>query len=98
MWWKKTKVFSKQTLKDANLDPIPFVKERIRSDFARMVLGPLPIIQTDQADQIEFQADAIVLSLPQWQTVKSQLTAISETGSDAQQEVIAQLIHSIENE
>ncbi len=98
MWWKKTKVFSKQTLKDANLDPIPFVKERIRSDFARTVLGPLPITQTDQADQIEFQADAIILSLSQWQTVKSQLNAISDTGSDAQRDAIAKIINSIENE
>lgn len=98
MWWKKTKVFSKQTLKDANLDPIPFVKERIRSDFARTVLGPLAISQTEQADQIEFQVDAIMLSLPQWQTVKSQLTSLSETGSEAQRDAIAKIIHSIENE
>ena len=98
MWWKKTKVVSKQTLKDANLDPIPYVKERIRSDFARTILGALPVTQTDQADQIDFQADAIVLSLPQWQTVKSQLMAISEIGPDAQRETIAKIIHSVENE
>lgn len=98
MWWKRKKLVSKQTLKEANLDPIPFIKERIRSDFARTILEPLPITQTDLDDQIEFQADAIVLSLLQWQTVKSQLTLLSETGSDAQRDTISLLIDSIENE
>ncbi len=98
MWWKRKKLVSKQTLKEANLDPIPFIKERIRSDFARTILEPLPITQTDLGNQIEFQADAIVLSLLQWQTVKSQLTLLSETGSDAQRDTISLLIDSIENE
>lgn len=98
MWWKRTKLVSKQTLKEANLDPVPFIKERIRSDFARTILEPMPITQTDLGDQIEFQANALVMSLPQWQTVKAQLTAISETGSDNQRDSIEKIIHLIENE
>src|SRR4051812_33228366 len=98
MWWKKTKVYSKQILKDANLDPVPFVKERVRMEFARTVLEPLPITQTDQGNEVEFQVDAIVLSLPAWQKLKSQLTEIVETGSPDQQKILASIIQSIENE
>lgn len=98
MWWKKTKVFSKQRLIEANLDPIPFVKERVRTEFARVVLEPLPITQTDQGDQVEFQADAIVLSLPAWQRIKTELTTLAETVSPAQRDTINQLIASIEHE
>ncbi len=98
MWWKKTKVFSKQRLIEANLDPIPFIKERVRSEFARVVLEPLPITQTDQGDQVEFQADAIVLSLPAWIQIKAELTALSETVSPAQRDTIAQIIQSIEHD
>ncbi|AUD01965.1 hypothetical protein [Spirosoma pollinicola] len=98
MWWKKTKVFSKQRLIEANLDPIPFIKERVRSEFARTVLEPLPVTQSDQGDQVEFQTDAIVLSLPLWERVKSDLVTLSENVSPAQRDTITQLIHSIENE
>ncbi|MFD2933044.1 hypothetical protein [Spirosoma flavum] len=98
MWWRKTKIYSKQTLKEANLDPVPFVKERVRSEFARTVLEPLPITQTDQGDHVEFQADAIVLSLPLWQTIKANLTDLSDTGSPTQRDTIAKIIDSIENE
>ena len=98
MWWKKTKVYSKQILKDANLDPVPFVKERVRMEFARTVLEPLPITQTDQGNQVEFQADAIVLSLPAWQTLKAELIALSEAVTPAQRSTITQIIDSIENE
>ena len=98
MWWKKTKVYSKQILKEANLDPVPFVKERVRSEFARIVLEPLPISQTDQGDQVEFQAEAIVLSLSAWQIIKADLTALSTAGSPAQHDAITKIIHSIERE
>lgn len=98
MWWKKTKVYSKQILKDANLDPVPFVKERVRMEFARTVLEPLPITQTDQGNQVEFQADAIVLSLPAWQTLKAELTVLSEAVTPAQRSTITKIINSIENE
>ncbi len=98
MWWKKTKVFSKQILKDANLDPAPFMKERVRMEFARTVLEPLPITQTDQGNQVEFQADAIVLSLPVWQTLKAELTALSEAVTPAQRSTITKIIDAIENE
>jgi len=98
MWWKKTKVYSKQILKDANLDPVPFVKERVRMEFARTVLEPLPITQTDKGNEVEFQADAIVLSLPAWQTLKAELTALSEAVTPAQRSTITKIIDSIENE
>ncbi|ADB36534.1 hypothetical protein [Spirosoma linguale] len=98
MWWKKTKVFSKQRLKEANLDPVPFVKERVRSEFARTVLEPLPITQTDLGDEVEFKADALVLSLPQWQTIKADLLTLSEAVSPDQRETIANVIATIEAE
>lgn len=98
MWWKKTKVYTKQILTDANLDPVPFVKERVRMEFARTVLEPLPITQTDQGNQVEFQADAIVLSLPTWQTLKAELTALSEAVTPAQRSTITKIIDAIETE
>ncbi|WP_461130516.1 hypothetical protein [Spirosoma aerophilum] len=96
MWWKKTKVYTKQRLREANLDPVPFVKERIRSEFAREVLEPMPITQADRGNEVEFQADAVVLSLPEWQRIKSELTALAETGSPDQRNTIVQLIESVE--
>lgn len=98
MWWKKIKVYSKQILKDANLDPVPFVKERVRMELARTVLEPLPVTQTDQGNQVEFQVDAIVLSIPVWQTIKSELEALSVIVSPTQRDTITRLINSIENE
>ncbi len=98
MWWKKTKVYSKQILKEANLDPVPFIKERVRMEFARTVLEPLPVTQTDQGNQVEFQVDGIVLSIPAWQTIKADLAALSETVSPTQRDAIARIINSIENE
>jgi hypothetical protein len=96
MWWKKTKVYTKQRLKEANLDPVPFVKERIRSEFAREVLEPMPITQADLGNEVEFQADAIVLSLPDWQRIKSDLTTLADSGSPDQRNTIAKLIESVE--
>lgn len=98
MWWKKTKVFSKQRLKEANLDPVPFVKERLRSEFARVVLEPLPVTQTDLGHEVEFQAEAIVLSHPQWHTLKTDLLTLAESIPPAQRETIANVIAAIESE
>lgn len=98
MWWKKTKVFTKQRLTEANLDPVPFIKERLRSDFARTVLEPLPIIQTDLGDAVEFQTDVILLSLPAWQQIKAELASLSESVSPAQRDTIRKIIESVETE
>ena len=96
MWWKKNKTFTKQVLKDANLDVVPFVKERFRSDFAKTLLESLPIEQHDLGNQIDFQADALLLTLPQWEAIKMMLQSLPESSLSVQQETITQIIESVE--
>lgn len=96
MWWKKTKTYSKQILKEANLDPVPYAKERLRSEFAKILLEPLPVAQIDNGDSVDFQAEAILLSMQQWQEFKEQLRALPSLDHTGQQESIEQIIQSIE--
>ncbi|GAB3882637.1 hypothetical protein [Spirosoma agri] len=97
MWWKRTKTYSKQILKDANLDPVPYAKDRLRSEFAKTLLEPLPVEQTNLDNSVEFTTEAILLSIPQWQEIKQQLTSLSASGDTEQQAVIDQIIATIES-
>lgn len=92
MWWKKNKLVTKQVLKDANLDPVPYAKDRLRTNFAKTVLESLPIGQTDVGDSIDFQAEAIVLTLPQWQTIRARLESLPALLKEEQHKVIKEMI------
>ncbi|QHV93764.1 hypothetical protein [Spirosoma endbachense] len=97
MWWKKTKTYSKQILKDANLDPVPYAKDRLRSEFAKTLLDPLPVEQIDIGDSVEFKVEAILLSVSQWQDIKERLSTLSGSTQSINQDAIVQLINDIEN-
>ncbi|MCK8493826.1 hypothetical protein M0L20_18310 [Spirosoma sp. RP8] len=96
MWWKKVKSYDKQILRNANLDPIPYAKDRLKVEFAKALLEPLPVSQTDLGDSVEFQAEAILLSVPQWQAIKTQLEEVSGLATQEQQAVIARIIATVE--
>ncbi|WP_338868220.1 hypothetical protein WBJ53_16950 [Spirosoma sp. SC4-14] len=98
MWWRKTKNYSKQILKNANLDPVPYAKDRLRAEFAKTLLEPLPVEQIDLGDSVDFLAEAILLSAPQWQEVKTKLASLSELSKPDQQAVISQLVDFVENQ
>lgn len=97
MWWKKTKSYSKQILKDANLDPVPYAKDRLRTEFAKTLLEPLPVEQVDQGDSVDFLAEAILLSVPQWQEIKARLYTLPELSKEDQQSAVLQILDLIEN-
>jgi hypothetical protein len=96
MLWQKTKNYTKQILKEANLDPVPYAKDRLKSEFAKVLLEPLPVEQIDLGDSVQFQAEAILLSLPEWKAIKDRLNSIPELTETQQRETLTQIINSVE--
>ncbi|GAB3974773.1 hypothetical protein GCM10028806_31110 [Spirosoma terrae] len=98
MLWQKTKNYTKQILKEANLDPVPYAKDRLKSEFAKALLEPLPVEQIDLGDSVQFQAEAIVLSLPEWKAIKEQLNALPALNETQQRETLSHIINSVEKQ